>query len=684
LKIDAKKLSCSGSVAIALRDHKLWRLRWLNELLRCPIAIGNRSGANIQAWAGWGYKKSGFRAARIASKMGLPCWRLEDGFLRSVRLGNQDPPLSLVIDDTGMYYDASRASRLESCIQRLLTSDESIRAQALISAWRDGRVSKYNHLREHASFSSQAGYLPAIEGLFNKRYVLAADQTSGDASIRYGFAGSQSFNRMLQVALEENPQCTVLVKIHPDVFAGRKQGHFNLASLSRMDRVCLLGEDVHPVGLMEHAEAVYTVTSQIGFEGLLWGKRVRTFGMPFYAGWGLTEDDLATPERRGQATLEQLVHAALIDYSRYVNPETGDRCEVEEVLAHIALQRHMRERFPPIIYAMGFSIYKKPVVRRYFWGSNMHFVRKEGRKIPRGATLAIWGSTPPPAHMAGGVRLLRLEDGFLRSVGLGADLVRPLSWVMDKRGMYYDATAPSDLEHLLQNKVFTPDTIKRAQNIRKRIVMGGLTKYNVGVKPWRRPDSLEVRVILVPGQVETDASIRFGAPEIKANIDLLRAVRQVNPSAYVIYKPHPDVVAGLRKEGAEEKDAHRWCDEIVVDVAMHALIDAVDEVHVLTSLAGFEALLREKTVVVYGQPFYAGWGLTCDMVPVKRRTRKLSLDELVAGVLINYPTYVSRMTGRFTTPERALVELLEWKEASDSRLPWWRKGLRQVLRLRQR
>jgi capsular polysaccharide export protein len=232
------------------------------------------------------------------------------------------------------------------------------------------------------------------------------------------------------------------------------------------------------------------------------------------------------------------------------------------------------------------------------------------------------------------------------------------------------------LEHLLQISSFTTDTVERARNLRRRIVQHGLTKYNVGVKQWRRPDALGRRVILVPGQVETDASIRFGAPRIKSNITLLRAVREAHPSAYVLYKPHPDVVAGLRKKGAGEEDACRWCDEIVMDVAMHALIDAVDEVHVLTSLTGFEALLREKKVVAYGQPFYAGWGLTCDMVPIERRTRNLSIDELVAGVLIEYPTYVSRTTRRFTTAEQALVELLEWKQTGPSSLPWWRKGLR--------
>ncbi|MEA1989903.1 MAG: hypothetical protein U9N57_11970, partial [Pseudomonadota bacterium] len=42
-----------------------------------------------------------------------------------------------------------------------------------------------------------------------------------------------------------------------------------------------------------------------------------------------------------------------------------------------------------------------------------------------------------------------LEDGFLRSVGLGINHARPLSLVVDSRGMYYDCTKESDLEHIL-------------------------------------------------------------------------------------------------------------------------------------------------------------------------------------------------------------------------------------------
>jgi capsular polysaccharide export protein len=344
-----------------------------------------------------------------------------------------------------------------------------------------------------------------------------------------------------------------------------------------------------------------------------------------------------------------------------------------------AWQQQMRGRFPAQVYARGFSAYKKPIVRRFFQGSRIVF-DYPADKIPENATLVVWGRHAVSEQEVARYQIVRLEDGFIRSVGLGADLIAPLSWAMDRRGIYYDATRPSDLEHLLQNHRFEPELLVRTMALRERLVAAGLTKYNVGSKAWQPPLGSRRPIILVPGQVESDASLALGAPAICTNIGLLAAVRGANPMAYIIYKPHPDVVAGLRDQGQGEDATTQWCDEVVVDAVMGKLLEQVDQVHTLTSLAGFEALLRGKKVVCYGLPFYAGWGLTHDVLPLARRTRRLALDELVAGALILYPTYISRTTGEFTTPERALDELLAWRDSASS-LPWWRKVLRGFLKL---
>ena len=343
----------------------------------------------------------------------------------------------------------------------------------------------------------------------------------------------------------------------------------------------------------------------------------------------------------------------------------------------------------PVIYALGFSWRKRALVRQFLGAAEVRFVRKPA-DVPDGASAAVWASGPfgksAPDNASGdasGDRFKRLlmEDGFLRSVGLGADLVRPLSWVIDSRGIYYDASRPSDLEHVLQTGIFETSTVQRAAALREQLVRTGLTKYNVGALPWRRPAQAAYRkVVLVPGQVETDASIRLGAPGITTNMALLQAARKAEPDAWLIYKPHPDVVAGLRSAGALESLAAQSCDEIVSDVPMGTLLDAVDAVHVLTSLAGFEALLRGKKVVCHGLPFYAGWGLTQDVLCLHRRSRLLSLDELVAGVLLQYPTYVSRATGSICSAEQALSELLNWRASAGTALPFWRRMLRPLLK----
>src|SRR3546814_12299775 len=63
--------------------------------------------------------------------------------------------------------------------------------------------------------------------------------------------------------------------------------------------------------------------------------------------------------------------------------------------------------------------------------------------------------------------------------------------------------------------------------------------------PWRRSGKT---VILVPGQVEDDASIRFGCTDVRTNIALLKAARAARPDAFIVYKPHPAVGSGHRTD----------------------------------------------------------------------------------------------------------------------------------------
>jgi capsular polysaccharide export protein len=263
----------------------------------------------------------------------------------------------------------------------------------------------------------------------------------------------------------------------------------------------------------------------------------------------------------------------------------------------------------------------------------------------------IWASREPAwlasAAAETGVALTRIEDGFLRSAGLGSNCVPPLSLVIDEMGIYFDPSRPSGIEHLLNDPAFpSPELRDEAQSLRARLVAHGVTKYNLRGAPNSLPDRRGRRTILVPGQVENDASIRRGSPMIKRNLDLLAAVRQAAPDAFLLYKPHPEVEAGNRPGRIAASQARHYADHLLTSWEMSAALAVADEVHTMTSLAGFEALLRRIPVTTYGLPFYAGLGLTTDRLPWPRPRRPVDLDTLVAAVLLAYPQYRHPGSGR--------------------------------------
>lgn len=280
----------------------------------------------------------------------------------------------------------------------------------------------------------------------------------------------------------------------------------------------------------------------------------------------------------------------------------------------------------------------------------------------RGGAVAVWATREPAglaeAARARGVPLVRVEDGFLRSIGLGSDFLPGASIVLDEGGIYFDPDSGSDLERLLRDGDFDPTLLARARRLIDRIVTGGVTKYNIAGRSTDIPWPPGRWRILVPGQVEDDLSVRLGGGAVKGNLDLLARVRAANPDAFIVYKPHPDVVAGHRKGAVGVAALRLYADCIIRGGSIAALCGEIDELHTLTSLSGFEALLREVPVTVYGRPFYAGWGLTRDVAPWDRG-RLLSLEKLAAGALILYPRYLDPVTRQLCTPETIIDRLAQ-------------------------
>jgi capsular polysaccharide export protein len=265
-----------------------------------------------------------------------------------------------------------------------------------------------------------------------------------------------------------------------------------------------------------------------------------------------------------------------------------------------------------------------------------------------------------------GVGAITIEDGFIRSLGLGSSFSRSASFAFDERGIYYDPSAPSDLEHCLSSHAFDDTLLARAAALRQEIVSARMTKYNLRQEAALPRIPQGRRIVIAIGQVADDESIRLGADPAYltvpladggSNLRLLTRTRERHPDAFIIYKPHPDVEMMGRAGRIAPETALRHADFIATQSSITRLFDIAHEVETVTSLAGFEALIRGIKVACHGAPFYSGWGLTDDLFPVARRGRRLSLDELVAAALILYPRYLDPASGLPCPAEMAIKRL---------------------------
>lgn len=609
----------------------------------------------------WGQSPTAHRGETMAARHGAGIVRIEDAFLRSLHPGRAggEPPMGLMIDHAGVHFDAAQVSDLERLLTEAPLDDAGLMTRAGDAI---ARI-KAAHLTKYSAFDAEAE-APA------PGYVLVIDQTRGDASVTASGAGRAQFLEMLVFAQEEHPGARVVIKTHPETARGLRAGHYGPEDAN--DRITLLSDPISPWKLFEGAVGVYTVSSQMGFEAIFAGHRPRVFGQPFYAGWGLTRDENPVPRRERRLTRNQIFAAAMILYPRWYDPYSDQICGLETVLDGFEAQtRAWREDHRGWV-ASGMRLWKRRPLQLVFGRTRPMVFEDDIAKAralaeTQGRRRMVW------AGKAGDLdEVVRVEDGFLRSRGLGAELVPPLSLVADDLGIYYDPRRESRLERLInESDALRPDELHRAYRLRNEILKAGLSKYNLR---GALPELPEGHRILVSGQVEDDASILTGCSDVRTNRGLLEAARAANPEAVILYKPHPDVETGLRKGAVP--DAGDLADMVLDHADPVALLDEVQEVWTLTSLLGFEALLREVPVTTLGVPFYAGWGLTQDLgeVPPRRHAR-VTLEALVHATLIAYPRYFDPVT-RLPCPPEVVVQRL-----SEGKLPGPGAGNRLLAKL---
>ncbi|BCN92732.1 capsule polysaccharide transporter [Thiomicrorhabdus immobilis] len=630
-------------------------------------------------FVGWGRKRTGRLASWCAKTFNGQCTLYEDGFIRSIGLGVDGAPLfSVVEDDKGIYYDATQPSKLENLLNETDFGDLPglvNQAELAIEQVIKHQISKYNLAQDVPN-----DFFPK-----NEKRILVIAQTAGDASLKYGLAEQITTQQILQAAIDENPDAKVYLKVHPDVASGKKQSDISIDSVKQYAQI--ITESFNPISLLKFFDKVYTKTSQMGFEALLLNKQCVCFGMPFYAGWGCTDDRVKLERRTKKRSVSEIFAIAYMLYPKYFNPYTQKESDIFDTISTIARiqakSRQLKYLSNTQAFLFGFSRWKhnyiKPFLRSrnhqslqfinpLFGQSHLKIAQQQGlnSESTRPGVFYIWGKKAfaevESYAKKHNIPIFRVEDGFIRSNSLGSDLTQPYSLVIDSQGIYFDPTQPSDLEIILQTYDFDSDSklIERSQQVIDYLVENKLSKYNLYENKLLQLPANQ-KFVLIPGQVEDDASIKYGANSM-TNLALLKQVRLNCPEAYIIYKPHPDVLVGNRIGHIEEEVALQYCNQVITKVGIDTVLEHAYEVHTMTSLVGFEALLRNKKVVTYGMPFYAGWGLTEDKQICNRRTQRLSLPGLVAATLLMYPTYINPKNHAECELEAVFVGLHEQKQ----------------------
>ena len=438
----------------------------------------------------WGRSPRAGRGEAVAARRGVPVVRIEDAFLRSLRPGRAgDAPLGLMIDGLGVHFDSASPSRLEQILATAPLDETNLLARA-----RDGMariraldLSKYNIHDETP---------PPPPG-----YVLLVDQTQGDASITHAGATAASFAEMLWRALEDHPHARIVIKSHPETALGLRRGHF-AGPLPQRVQICT--DPVSPRALLEGAIAVYAVSSQLGFEAILAGHRPHIFGQPFYAGWGLTQDENPIPRRKRKLTRTQLFAAAMILAPTWYDPCRDRLCSFEEAVDQLEAEVRAFRQDRSGHVAAGIRLWKRGWMQRQFGREKpVTFIDDPAKAAAvaatREKTLLVWAGKLPEGWTA---PALRIEDGFLRSRGLGADLVPPLSLVVDDLGIYYDPSRESRMERLILAGP-PPGGAARAARLRAQILAAGISKYNL-------PGSLPDQPCLASGRPQRQSARRSG------------------------------------------------------------------------------------------------------------------------------------------------------------------------------
>ncbi len=281
-----------------------------------------------------GYSRNFLKVLLMGLWHHKPVALLEDGFVRSLFPCSSDVTskykegMSFTLDTKGFYFSGACNTDLENLLNSYELKPENFdEAKQLINSLIKYKISKYNAQNASISETTKETFLGA------KQKVLVIEQSYGDQSLKLGLTTCNVFEQMISDAIKENPQSKIFFKRHPDNI------NRNIGIKANLDPRVNILYDENPMDVLPYVDKVYVATSQLGLEALFFGKEVHVYGLPFYAGWGLTHDKLFTSRRKRKLGLEELFYIVYLKYSKYIT-NTNVHASLEDVIQEIlTLQR---------------------------------------------------------------------------------------------------------------------------------------------------------------------------------------------------------------------------------------------------------------------------------------------------------------------------------------------------------
>jgi len=628
--------------------------------------------------------------SKYIAASGKPVTYLSEGPLRSVGLaGNAAPPYSLLLDRRAPHYDARRTSDLEEILNGYdFEADQALmeRAALLHASLLHSGLNKYNHV-------AQVEDLQSLYGVKDRPRVLVLGQVEGTAAFKLANPRGYTNNDLVAIAAMENPGAHIIFKPHPKVLNKLQTTTSSLATIAHLCQV--LERDLPLAQALETVDKVYTINSLGGFEALLRGISTSTFGLPFYAGWGLGDDRQASSRRRRTLTIEQVFAAMYVLYPVYVDSLYKSTISAERAIERLSelAKANALKKSSVMHYELKPSS-PRGQVQTFVFGDVSYqslltswFADRKFNNVPaalsekdfnlkfkgnldknKNIELFIASADCPPYLLkyaeTSGKKISYLTEGFLCSAEIDSKKYLPYSLLIDSKAPHYDARKASDLEELISTHDFASDTelMARARLLREKLLQSGLSKRNHAnrIADVQNTYGSKSRArILVLGQVEDSVAFNLSNPRGYTNNDLVTIAAMENPGAQIIFKPAPEILQTLCKAVSDPAQVKHLCQILEQDLPLTQALETVDHVYTISSLGGFEALLRGVKTTTLGMPFYAGWCLGDDRHESERRTRKLTIDQVFAAAYVLYPMYVDPLYKMPISAERAIDRLTE-------------------------